>query len=170
MGLVSGKLFDMGYFHTTQIVGILIYLISYVSRMSLLGRITDSGNRIFMLSLADFSQYYQLFLAQGLGVGIGIGFLFLPALAIQGHHWKKRRALAMGIVLTGTPILCHTLFKCLHLERLRMRRRCIPHHDESIVHSYYCRLRLVRKDNGLCGYWTIDHCKIADVHEPTPSP
>jgi hypothetical protein len=54
-----------------------------------------------MLSLADYHQYYQLFLSQGLGVGLGIGFMFLPALAIQGHYWKKRRALAMGIVMTG---------------------------------------------------------------------
>jgi len=87
MGLISGKLFDAGYFHSSQIVGIVIYLVC-----------------TFMLSLAHFDKYYQLFLAQGLGVGIGIGLLFLPALAIQGHYWKKRRALAMGLVLTGSAV------------------------------------------------------------------
>jgi MFS family permease len=87
MGLVSGKLFDAGYFHSSQIVGIVIYLVC-----------------TFMLSLAHFDKFYQLFLTQGLGVGIGIGILFLPALAIQGHYWKKRRALAMGLVLTGSAV------------------------------------------------------------------
>ena len=28
--------------------------------------------------------------------------MFLSALSVQAHHWKKRRALAMGIVLTGS--------------------------------------------------------------------
>ena len=43
--------------------------------------------------------------------------MFLPALSVQAHHWKKRRALAMGIVLTGSsfggiihPIMHNQLF------------------------------------------------------------
>jgi hypothetical protein len=55
-----------------------------------------------MLSLVDYKVYYQIFLAQGLGIGIGLGLLFLPAFAIQSHHWTKRRAFAMGIVISGS--------------------------------------------------------------------
>jgi len=85
VGLVAGKLFDLGYFHVTQSVGIFIYLFS-----------------TFMLSLVDYKVYYQIFLAQGLGIGIGLGLLFLPAFAIQSHHWTHRRAFAMGIVISGS--------------------------------------------------------------------
>jgi hypothetical protein len=46
-------------------------------------------------------HYYQLFLYQGLGTGIGAGCLYVPALAIQAHHWRERRVLVMGIVVTG---------------------------------------------------------------------
>lgn len=55
-----------------------------------------------MVSLADPDKYYQVYLSQGLGMGIGAGLLYLPAVAIQAHHWRARRALAMGIVVTGT--------------------------------------------------------------------
>ena len=60
-----------------------------------------------MLSLAHPSKYYQLFLCQGVGMGIGAGFLYLPAMAIQSHHWNKKRPLAMGLVISGvsTPDL-----------------------------------------------------------------
>ena len=57
-----------------------------------------------MLSLADTHNYYQLILSQGVGMGLGSGLLLVPALSIQAHHWRKRRALAMGIVLTGTSV------------------------------------------------------------------
>jgi MFS family permease len=57
-----------------------------------------------MLSLAHIEHYYQLFLCQGLGMGIGAGCLYAPALAIQAHHWYERRALAMGIVVTGSSV------------------------------------------------------------------
>ena len=54
-----------------------------------------------MLSLADPSKYWQLILSQGVGMGIGQGLLLVPAYAIQGHHWRKKRSMIMGIVSTG---------------------------------------------------------------------
>jgi len=57
---------------------------------------------LFMLSLAHPQKYYQVFLSQGIGMGIGAGLLYTPAVAVQAHHWVKRRALAMGIVITGS--------------------------------------------------------------------
>lgn len=53
-----------------------------------------------MVSLAD--QYYSIFLSQGVAAGIGLGFLFLPSVSIIGHWFMKRRALAMGIVVSGS--------------------------------------------------------------------
>ncbi|CAL1697811.1 unnamed protein product [Somion occarium] len=85
MGLPAGKLFDMGYFRSTVIVGTVLYVFS-----------------MFMLSLAHPDKYYQLFLSQGVGMGIGSGLLYMPAMAVQSHHWQKRRPLAMGIVISGS--------------------------------------------------------------------
>ncbi|KAJ3476613.1 hypothetical protein NLI96_g11042 [Meripilus lineatus] len=84
-GLPAGKLFDMGYCRETALFGSLLYVFS-----------------MFMLSLAHPDKYYQIFLCQGVGMGIGAGFLYLPAMAIQSHHWNKKRPLAMGIVISGS--------------------------------------------------------------------
>jgi hypothetical protein len=54
-----------------------------------------------MLSLASPDHYYQIFLSQGVGMGIGSGLIYLPSMAVQAHHWKVRRSLAMGVVITG---------------------------------------------------------------------
>ena len=55
-----------------------------------------------MLSLADPSRYYQILLAQGIGMGVGGGFMLVPALSLQGHYWKKRRSMALGLVVCGS--------------------------------------------------------------------
>ncbi|KAJ7055098.1 MFS general substrate transporter [Mycena amicta] len=84
LGIVSGKLFDNGYFHHLEIVGGLLFTFS-----------------LFMLSLAKPLHYYQIFLSQGLGMGLGAGFVFVPTTSIMSHHFAKRRALATGVLLTG---------------------------------------------------------------------
>ncbi|OBZ76864.1 Riboflavin transporter MCH5 [Grifola frondosa] len=87
MGLPTGKLFDAGYFHHMQIFGTLLLVFS-----------------LFMLSLADTTKYYQIILSQGIGFGLGAGFIYVPALTVQAHHWKKRRSLAMGILNAGSQL------------------------------------------------------------------
>ncbi|KAJ8508972.1 hypothetical protein ONZ45_g8795 [Pleurotus djamor] len=89
--LPSGKLFDMGYLRHTQ---------------------------LFMVSLAHKDKYYQMFLSQGVGLGIGAGLLYTPAVAVQAHHWYKRRALAMSCVTIGSsvggflfPVILNVLLK-----------------------------------------------------------
>lgn len=84
-GLPTGKLFDDGYFHHCLAFGSLIYLFS-----------------IFMLSLVQPGQYYQVFLAQGVGLGIGMGLIMLPALSVTSHYFRRRRAVAMGVVIAGS--------------------------------------------------------------------
>ncbi|KAK7044474.1 MFS general substrate transporter [Favolaschia claudopus] len=82
---ISGKLFDDGGFHALEICGGLLFTFS-----------------VFMLSLAKPGQYYQIFLAQGVGMGVGLGLTFLPTLGIVVHHFKNKRGLASGIVLSGS--------------------------------------------------------------------
>lgn len=56
---------------------------------------------IFMLSLAQPHHYYQVFLSQGVGMGIGMGMLFLPAISVTSHYFRRRRTVAMGVVISG---------------------------------------------------------------------
>lgn len=59
----------------------------------------------------------QIFLSQGLGMGIAMGLLYTPSFMIVGHHFRRRRALALGVVACGSavggliqPILLNKLF------------------------------------------------------------
>nr|GAT56220.1 MFS general substrate transporter [Mycena chlorophos] len=86
-GPVAGRIFDNGGFHQLQIAGGLVFTISS-----------------FLLSLAKPNKYYQIFLAQAVGMGVGIGLVFLPSLSIVVHHFKRRRGLASGIIMSGTSV------------------------------------------------------------------
>lgn len=55
---------------------------------------------MFMASLS--TQYWQLFLAQGICVGLGAGCLFCPALAIVSTYFSSRKMLAIGICACGS--------------------------------------------------------------------
>ena len=83
-GVISGPLFDLGYFRT----------------MLFVGAATQTFG-VFMLSLC--TKYYQIFLAQGIVIGLGTGLLYLPGLALVGRSFKKHRAMAMGITTCGAP-------------------------------------------------------------------
>ncbi|KAF7289008.1 MFS general substrate transporter [Mycena indigotica] len=87
LSFVSGRLFDHGYFRHMMVGGSIVYVVSYL-----------------LLSLAKPHHYYQNFLAQGIGMGLGMGILFLPCISIAAHYFKRRRGLAVGIILSGAPI------------------------------------------------------------------
>lgn len=48
------------------------------------------------------TQYWQLFLAQGICCGLGNGCLFCPALSVVSTYFSKRRTLAIGICACGS--------------------------------------------------------------------
>ncbi|KAI7969650.1 hypothetical protein EIK77_000897 [Talaromyces pinophilus] len=85
IGSVTGPVFDLGYFRSTLSVG--AFLIVFGLMMTSLG-----------------TEYYQIFLAQGLCVGLGTGCLFLPSVAIVATYFSTKRALAMGITAAGGSI------------------------------------------------------------------
>src|SRR4051812_32246602 len=57
---------------------------------------------LMMVSLC--TEYYQFILAQSLLMGASVAFLQFPAFAIMGHYFDKRRAAALGIVVSGSSI------------------------------------------------------------------
>jgi len=86
-GIVSGKLFDAGYFRVVETLGSALFVVS-----------------LFLLSLAKPQQYFQVFLSQGVGMGIGLGLTFVPTVSLTVHHFRRRRVLATGIVMSGSSL------------------------------------------------------------------
>ncbi|KAJ7820545.1 MFS general substrate transporter [Mycena leptocephala] len=86
-GLVAGRLYDRGHFYALLYGGSILMCFS-----------------LFMLSLCKPDQFYQIFLAQGLGVGLGAGALYVPSVAIVAHYFQRRRPLAMSIVSSGSAL------------------------------------------------------------------
>lgn len=56
----------------------------------------------FMTSLG--TRYWQILLAQGVCVGVGMGLAFLPSTAILPQYFITRRAFAIGIANTSSPL------------------------------------------------------------------
>ena len=54
----------------------------------------------FMISLA--SQYWQIFLAQGLCIGLGQGLMWLPSVTVISTYFARNRVFAVTAAATGT--------------------------------------------------------------------
>lgn len=94
------------------------------------GRLVDGGYSTYLLYIGSFlvvfgmmmasisSEFYQLFLSQGVCVGLGCSMLFLTSVAIVAQYFTTKRAAAMGIVACGSsvggviyPIMIHKLIE-----------------------------------------------------------
>lgn len=82
VGVLSGPLFDKGFFRLMLIGGGLALVVS-----------------LMLLSLA--TEYYQIMLCQGLLSGLSLGVLYLPSVAMIPLYFKKHRGLALGIATAG---------------------------------------------------------------------
>ncbi|KUJ11200.1 MFS monocarboxylate transporter-like protein [Mollisia scopiformis] len=85
LGVVSGPLYDLGYYH------VLLYAGSFLTVFGMM-----------MLSIS--TEYYQVFLSQGVCVGVGCGLLYVPTMSMIGGAFKNKRAIAMGLVTSGTAL------------------------------------------------------------------
>src|ERR1700744_3407612 len=85
LSLVVGPILDRGYFRSLLITG--TFLTTFGTMMTSLG-----------------TQYWQIFLAQGISVGLGSGCFFLPSVALVATYFTTRRALAIGITAAGGSI------------------------------------------------------------------
>jgi MFS family permease len=83
LGMLSGRAFDGGLFYWVIIPGAIL-----------------SSLGMFMTSLC--TQYWQLFLAQGVLNGIGCGLQFTPTTSLVFTYFSNNRAVAMAIVASGS--------------------------------------------------------------------
>jgi MFS family permease len=85
-GIITGPLCDYGYMRPLLFFGSLVEVFG-----------------LMMLSLS--TEYYQIFLSQGICVGIGGGMLYIPAIAsAAGSLEEKRRAKFIGLIASATGI------------------------------------------------------------------
>ncbi|GAA5934502.1 MCT family MFS transporter [Sporobolomyces koalae] len=96
--IFAGKLFDAGKIKYLLFTATLLYAAG-----------------LFGLSCA--TEYWQIFLAQGIACGLASGIAFLPAASSVSHWFKHRRATALGVLATGSsvggvvyPIMLNRLF------------------------------------------------------------
>lgn len=82
VGVFSGRAFDAGYYKLVLFAGCLLQVLG-----------------IFMTSIA--TQYWQLFLAQGLCQGIGCGLAFAPMVANLSTYFAKHRTMALSSAACG---------------------------------------------------------------------
>lgn len=85
IGPIAGPAYDSGYFRQLLWAGLSLIILGQ-----------------FMTSLCE--TYWQVVMAQGVCVGVGCGLVFLPSQAILSQYFKRRRALAIGIASTGSPV------------------------------------------------------------------
>ncbi|KAM6500100.1 Major facilitator superfamily domain containing protein [Amanita muscaria] len=84
-GLITGRLFDLGYFHSVFLpCSLLLVLATFL--------------------VAECHVYWQFLLCQGFAVGLACGGIFGPTTAVIAHWFKKRRGVAMGLVAVGSSI------------------------------------------------------------------
>jgi MFS family permease len=65
------------------------------------------GNFLVVLGIMTLSlatNYWQVFLTQAVCMGLGAGLLYVPSLALIGIWFERKRALAMGIVMSGIAV------------------------------------------------------------------
>ena len=85
IGTFSGRALDAGRYHGTVRLGSFLQVLS-----------------IFMTSIS--SQYWQLFLAQGVCKGIGDGLVFCPTVSLVATYFSKKRSLAMACTASGGAV------------------------------------------------------------------
>lgn len=82
-GLFTGAIFDMGYARSLIAAGTFLFVFG-----------------MMMLSLCE--RYWEIFLAQGVLMGLGMGCFIVPCLAVLAQWFEGRRALAMGVAVSGS--------------------------------------------------------------------
>ncbi|KAG1807028.1 uncharacterized protein BJ212DRAFT_1580520, partial [Suillus subaureus] len=79
--LISGPLYDRGWFYQLMIVGSALQSLS-----------------LFALSFAKPGQFYLILMVQGVFSGFGMGLTYGPCMAVISQHFSKRRTLVMSLV------------------------------------------------------------------------
>lgn len=99
--ILSGRLFDKGYFRWQLLFGSALWIIG-----------------MFCLSVSK--TYFQIFLSHAVCLGLGVGSAFGPCLSCCATYFKRRRGVVLGCTTAGAgvgavifPIMLNKLFPAL---------------------------------------------------------
>ncbi|KAG8895547.1 hypothetical protein FRB99_000488 [Tulasnella sp. 403] len=81
-GLISGRLFDIGYLHTPLLVASIVLVLCTILT-------------------AECTTYVHFLVTQGIITGLASAFVFGPAMPIISHWFKKRRSSGIGVAIAG---------------------------------------------------------------------
>lgn len=82
IGAFSGRALDAGFYRHTLIAGCFLQLLG-----------------IFSVSFA--TEYWQIFLSQGICQGLGTGLIFCPTISLVSTYFQRRRMFAISLVACG---------------------------------------------------------------------
>ncbi|CAF9941250.1 MAG: hypothetical protein HETSPECPRED_003033 [Heterodermia speciosa] len=82
IGTFSGRGLDAGYYHLILAFGFFLQILA-----------------VFMTSIS--TEYWQLFLAQGICKGLGDGLVFCPTVSLVATYFSQNRVLAMACTASG---------------------------------------------------------------------
>lgn len=82
LGILSGRASDAGLVHEAILGGTILIVFG-----------------LFMTSLC--TEYYQIFLAQGVCTGLGMGILSMPGLSVPASYFKAKKSLAVSMIASG---------------------------------------------------------------------
>ncbi|EKM50482.1 uncharacterized protein PHACADRAFT_213401 [Phanerochaete carnosa HHB-10118-sp] len=84
-GLLTGYIFDLGYFRISLIGSSIVYITSN-------------------FLIAECHKYWQFVICQGVAVGLSAGWIYVPCTAIVAHWFKDKRPIAFSIVAFGSSV------------------------------------------------------------------
>ncbi|KAJ7580755.1 major facilitator superfamily domain-containing protein [Mycena floridula] len=83
--LVTGRLFDLGYFRLPLLCASIVMVIA-------------------AFLVAECTQYWHFILCQGIAVGLASGIVFGPLVGVIGHWFRRKRGLALACNAMGSSI------------------------------------------------------------------
>ncbi|KAJ6256539.1 hypothetical protein Dda_8401 [Drechslerella dactyloides] len=86
VGFFTGRLYDGGHFRVIMSTGSILMWLG-----------------LFATGFCGMT-YWKILLCQGIITGTGMGFLFTPSVAVVSTYFYKKRALANGIVASGSSV------------------------------------------------------------------
>ncbi|KZV87618.1 MFS general substrate transporter [Exidia glandulosa HHB12029] len=84
-GLITGRVFDLGYFRSSLFASTILYTLS-------------------SFLIAECKVYWQFVLCQGLALGLAGGWIYIPCVALVSHWFNVRRPMAYGVISLGTAL------------------------------------------------------------------
>ncbi|KZV86299.1 MFS general substrate transporter [Exidia glandulosa HHB12029] len=84
-GLITGRVFDLGYFRQSLAASTVLYTLAN-------------------FLTAECKKYWQFLLCQGLAFGIAGGWIYIPCVACISHWFVAKRPMAFGIISLGASL------------------------------------------------------------------